>query len=300
MKLIKRLSLFLLINFLVIATISLIVSFFHLGPAISGFGLDVKSLLIFCLLWGMAGSLFSLIFSKQIAKWMMGIRIIRPDTSNSEELALYNMIFHLSQAAGLSKAPEIGIYESNEVNAFATGPTKRHSLIAVSSGLVRRMEQEEIKAVLAHEISHVGNGDMVTMTLLQGIINAFVMFLARILAYLLTASNRNRNNTFSYGTYNLLVFLFQSIFMIFGYMGICAFSRYREYRADFGGAKLAGKENMINALNSLRVMQEIKDPLPQTAALNAFKISNFSKKSLVLFSTHPSLEDRIERLKNSF
>ena len=302
MSAIKRIFLFLIINLLVITTISFIVSIFHLTPHISSFGIDYSSLLIFCFIWGMGGSIISLLLSKKIAKWLMNIRIISSLTQNTEEKELFQIITALTKNAGLSKEPEIGIYSSNEVNAFATGPTKKNALIAVSRGLLNRMNHDEIKAVLAHEISHIANGDMVTMTLLQGIINAFVMFLARILAYAIAGANRNRNNNFSYLSYTLFVFLFQSIFMVLGTLGICAFSRYREYRADAGGARLAGKEKMIEALSTLRVLQEIKDPLPMKAAsaINALKISNFSKKSLYLFSTHPPLEDRIERLKNYY
>lgn len=301
MNFVKRIVWFLLINLIVVTTISMIISILNLSPFISRFGIDTYSLLAFCLIWGMAGSVISLLLSKKTAKWMMGIKTISPTTSSPDERELFEIVKELSRKAGLSSTPEIGIYDSNEVNAFATGPTQRHSLIGVSRGLLNRMETPEIKAVLAHEISHISNGDMVTMTLLQGIINAFVMFLARILAYAIASSGKSKddNNNFSYLSFHMFTMLFQSIFMLFGTMGICFFSRKREYKADKGGARLAGKEKMIDALNTLRILQEIKDPLnaPQSAALNAFKISNFSKKTLYLFATHPPLLDRIERLK---
>ena len=301
MNFVKRIIWFLFINIIVITTISAIISILNLPPHISKLGIDCHALLLFCLIWGMAGSIISLLISKQTAKWMMGIKTISPNSSSPEERELFEMVRDLSRKAGLPSIPEVGIYDSNEVNAFATGPTKNRSLIGVSKGLLTRMETQEVRAVLAHEISHISNGDMVTMTLLQGIINAFVMFLARILAYAIASSGRSRdqNSNFSYMSFHLFTMLFQTIFMLFGTVGICAFSRRREYKADFGGARLAGKDKMIEALNTLRILQEIKDPSPQNqnASFNAFKISNFSKKSLYLFSTHPSLPDRIERLK---
>jgi heat shock protein HtpX len=299
---IKRILLFLVINLLVITTISAIISLLHLEPFFSSYGINYSSLLIFCLVWGIAGSMISLLLSKHIAKWVMGVRIIS-SSSTAEEKELLHIVEELAKTAGLS-TPEVGIYESNEVNAFATGPTKKRSLIAVSTGLLSRMEQNEIRAVLAHEMSHISNGDMVTMTLLQGIINAFVMFLARVLAFFIATSGKEKNsNNFSYLTYTLLVFLFQTIFTVLGFIALAAFSRRREYRADEGGARLAGRSNMIDALKTLRVLQEIKDPLPQQQAahaINSLKISNFSKKGLSLFATHPPLEKRIEHLKNYF
>jgi heat shock protein HtpX len=185
------------------------------------------------------------------------------------------------------------------VNAFATGMTKNHALVAVSSGLLQKMSTNEIKGVLGHEMAHIANGDMVTMTLLQGVINAFVMFLARVLAYVLSSVGRGeKNNSPSYGMYYVFVFLFEMVFMLLGSMVIAAYSRFREFRADEGGAKLAGKDKMIDALSALRVMQEIHDPVKEQAAFQAFKISTPKKGGFLrLFSTHPPLEERIERLR---
>lgn len=301
MRTIKRILLFLVINLLVITTISTIISLLHLEPFISSFGINYSTLLIFCFIWGMGGAFISLFLSKYMAKWIMGVRILSPSSASVEEKQLFDMVGDLAKSANLPM-PEIGIYESNEVNAFATGPTKKRSLIAVSTGLLSRMEQNEIKAVLGHEMSHISNGDMVTMTLIQGVINAFVMFLARVLAFAL-ASSKEKNNNFSYLTYNLFVFLFQTVFTILGFIALAAFSRRREYRADEGGARLAGRSNMIDALKTLRVLQEIKDQKPQNQAahaINSLKISNFSKKGFSLFATHPPLEERIEHLKNYF
>lgn len=299
MLFLKRISLFILINFLIIATISIIVSIFNLGPHLAKNGIDYVSLLVFCLIWGMGGALISLALSKSMAKWMMGVKIIDPDTSDIDKQRLLFTIQELAQKANLKKTPEIGIYPSHEVNAFATGPSKNNALVAVSEGLLKHLDKEEVNAVLAHEISHLANGDMVTMTLLQGVTNAFVMFLARILAHAAASFGRDKKH-FSYTSYHLFVFLFQTVFMILGSLVIAAFSRKREYKADMGGALLAGKDKMINALKALRVTSEIKDAYTEKAAFQSFKISSPVKKSFLhLFATHPSLKERIEKLQNA-
>jgi heat shock protein HtpX len=198
--------------------------------------------------------------------------------------------------------PEVGIYRSNEVNAFATGPSQSRSLVAVSSGLFNRMGERELEAILGHEISHIANGDMVTMTLLQGVVNAFVMFLARVLAYAASGLGKNRQGSSgggSYFSYILFVTLFQTIFMLLGSLLIAAFSRYREFRADAGGAQLAGKDSMISALQTLRALSEIRDPKADNPAMAAFKIAHPVKKGFLrLFASHPPIEERIERLRN--
>ena len=195
--------------------------------------------------------------------------------------------------------PEVGIFNSNEANAFATGPTRARALVAVSTGLLNRMNDKEVEAVLGHEISHVANGDMVTMTLLQGVVNAFVMFLARVLAYVVSGLGKNRENNSggSYMSYILFVYLFEFVFMILGSLVVATYSRHREFRADAGGARLAGKESMIAALKALQNLQEIKDP-KENPAMAAFKISHPSKRGLLrLFATHPPIEERIEKLR---
>ncbi len=301
MALFKRIFIFLAINFLVVLTLSLILNIFHVQPFLRGYGLDIPSLLIFCLVWGMGGAFISLALSRKMAKWMMGVRIINPDTSDPELRRLTATIDQLSRDAHLPAMPEVGIFESPEPNAFATGPTKRRSLVAVSTGLLRRMSQKELEGVLAHEIAHISNGDMVTMTLIQGIVNAFVMFLARILASVFSGlgRSRNENSSGSYFSYMMLVFFFEIIFMILGSTVVCWFSRFREFRADRGGADLAGKDKMIAALESLQRMQEIRDPQMDKSSVAAFKISTRRKSGLMqLFATHPALEERISRLKN--
>lgn len=301
MALAKRIFLFIAINFLVVITLSLVLNLFHVQPFLQGYGLNIRSLLIFCLIWGMGGAIISLLFSKQMAKWMMGVKIINPDTSESDLRKLLATVQQLSRDAHLPDAPEVGIFESSEPNAFATGPTKRRSLVAVSTGLLRRMSQKELEGVLAHEIAHIANGDMVTLTLIQGIVNAFVMFLARILASVFSGlgKSRNENSSGSYFSYMMFVFLFEMIFMILGSTVVCWFSRFREFRADRGGADLAGKEKMLAALESLQRMQEIRDPHLEKSALAAFKISTKKKTGfMLLFATHPPLEERIARLKH--
>ncbi len=302
MMIAKRVFLFLLINCLVVVTLSLVLSFFHVQPFLRSYGLDLKSLLIFCLVWGMGGAFISLALSKHMAKWLMGVRIINPNTSNKEEQDLLHTVHKLAKAAGLRAVPEVGIFESKEPNAFATGPSQKNSLVAVSSGLLQRMSEGELEGVLAHEISHIANGDMVTMTLLQGVVNAFVMFLARVLAYAVSGlgkKNEGSSQGGSYLTYSLFVFLFEILFMVLGSLVVAAFSRFREFRADRGGARLASKGNMISALQSLERMQQIQDVKVDKPAFQAFKISTPGKKSmwLQLFATHPPLKVRIERLQ---
>ena len=220
--------------------------------------------------------------------------------SNDPQLKqLLNTVHELAKAAHLPAMPEVGIYDSPEVNAFATGPTARRSLVAVSSGLLRQMSPKELEGVLGHEISHISNGDMVTMTLVQGVVNAFVMFLARVLAYILSGLGKSeKSSTSSYLMFNVLVFVFQIVFMILGSIVIAAYSRFREFRADKGGAYLAGRDKMIAALEALRRTEQIRDKRVEKPAFQAFKISHEERGGLVmLFATHPKLEDRIQRLK---
>jgi len=169
MALAKRVFLFLLLNFLVIMMISLILNLFNIKPFLSQYGINYSSLMVFCLIWGMGGALISLSLSRIMAKWAMGVEVIDPNTNDSNLRELLSTVRHLTNDAGIPM-PQVGIYRSNEVNAFATGPTQSRSLVAVSSGLLQRMKDDEVKAILAHEISHIANGDMITMTLLQGVL----------------------------------------------------------------------------------------------------------------------------------
>ena len=297
----KRIFLFVAINFLVVISISLVLNLFNVRPFLNSYGIDYPSLMIFCLVWGMGGALISLSLSRTMAKWLMGVQIIDPSTKDRNLKPLLDTVHDLAHAAHLRHMPEVGIFSSPEANAFATGPTKKRSLVAVSTGLLERMSQKELEGVIAHEISHIASGDMVTMTLLQGIVNAFVMFMARALAFVLSGLGNKREDSSrgSYGSYMVLVFVFEILFMIMGSLVIAWFSRFREFRADRGGADLAGKEKMIAALESLRSMQKIRDPIVDKPAFEAMKISTPKKTGFMsLFASHPPLEERISRLKS--
>ena len=293
----KRVGLFILTNVLVIATISIIMQVFGIESYLSDTGINYFSLLVFCSIWGMAGSFISLALSKFMAKKAMGVKIIQPGAASGVEAELVEMVHRLAQTANLPKMPEVGIYESPEVNAFATGPSKSNSLVAVSSGLLNHMNRSEVEGVLGHEVAHIANGDMVTMTLLQGVINAFVMFLSRILAYAVSNFLRNDEGGISYALHFVFVIVFDIVFTLLGSIVVAAFSRYREFHADAGSAGFAGREKMIAALQKLKSYSERVDQ-NSAPAMNAFKIAGKSKW-LAIFSTHPALEDRIKRLQGS-
>lgn len=294
----KRIGLFIAVNVLVMVTISIILNVLGVKPYITAYGLDYQSLMIFCLIWGMGGAFISLALSRVMAKWMMGVQIIPADTHDPELREVVQAVHEFARAAHLPVMPEVGVYDSPEVNAFATGPTRSRSLVAVSSGLLQRMKREEVRGVIGHEVAHIANGDMVTMTLIQGVVNAFVMFLARAIAYALTMAKGSDNEEQS-GTpmsYYLVQFVLEIAFMVLGSIVVAWFSRYREYRADAGGARLAGRGNMIQALEGLKRTFDDVDPSAQPA-VQALKISSRPGGIMRLFSTHPPLEERIERLK---
>ena len=301
MRFAKRIFLFLVINFLVVMTLSIVLSVLGVKPYLTSYGLDIRSLMIFCLIWGMGGALISLALSKKMAKWLMRVQIIDPARATGAHLALTGTVERLARNAGLSAIPEVGIFNSPEPNAFATGPSQKRALVAVSTGLLERMSDSEVEAVLGHEITHISNGDMVTMTLIQGIVNAFVMFLARILAYALSALGRGDNRRGSFMSFYLLTFIFELLFMILGSMVVAFFSRKREFRADLGGAMLSSKDKMIGALERLKSFSKEARTMPQKnsqAAINAMMISRPNKLGLLrLFSTHPPLDERIEHLR---
>ena len=234
----------------------------------------------------MTGSFISLALSKVSAKWMMKIQVVE---KSSPELGwLVSMIEQLSRKAGLPVTPEIGIYESPEVNAFATGPSKRRSLVAFSTGLLQSMDRNEIEGVAGHEIAHIANGDMVTMTLLQGVVNAFVMFFARIAAWAISQNVREESR---HSVQFMTTMVLEILLGILGMLVICAFSRHREFRADKGGAEYAGKYDMIAALKRLSMNKQRFDKEPALATLKiAGGVGRF-------FATHPPLEDRIKALQ---
>lgn len=309
MGMMKRVFLFLAVNFLVVITLSFVINFFGLYPTLTATGYDLNTLLAFCLVWGMGGAFISLALSKVMAKFAMGVRIIDPNTLDMKERALVSMVHRYAQAAGLSKMPEVGIYNSPEVNAFATGPSRSNSLVAVSTGLLNTMDNRSVEGVIGHEVAHIANGDMVTMTLIQGVVNAFVMALARIVAFAINQALNQRSDRESSSVggpvYFITVMVLEMIFMILGSIVVMWFSRQREFRADLGGAKYAGKDAMIAALESLRRMQDrnlqVAEETGSQPAFASLKISSTGGKLswAGLFRTHPTLEERIERLKSS-
>lgn len=289
----KRISLFILTNIFIMFTITFVVQLLGIQPYLTKQGIQLKELAAFCLIWGFGGAFISLAMSRLIAKWSMGVKLIDPNTHDHNERWLLEKVYNLAKMANLPKMPQVGIYNSPEVNAFATGPSKSRSLVAVSAGLFQRMDQREIEGVLGHEISHISNGDMVTMTLLQGLINSFVMFLSRLIAFLVSQSVDERSRH----TVRFIVTIALDIALtLLGSIVVASYSRRREYRADQGGAKLAGRDSMIAGLRKLQNLYEYNDP--RQTAVSAFKIS--SKKAgglLALLATHPPLEDRIRRLE---
>lgn len=288
----KRIFLFLLTNLAVVVTLSIVLSVLGVGRYVGPAGLDIRALAVFCLVWGMGGAFISLQMSRFIAKRATGLKLVDGRTGDPELDWLYNTVSRLTQTANLPM-PEVGVYDSPEVNAFATGPSKSRSLVAVSSGLLRGMRRDEVEGVLGHEIAHIGNGDMVTMTLLQGVINAFVMFFARVIAFALSRGSREDNRG-GYGMSWMVVLLLEIVLGILGSLITAWFSRQREFRADRGGATLAGRDRMLNALRRLAANADAVDTSHQ--ALATLKISG-ARGWMVFFSTHPPLEKRIAALE---
>ncbi|TKI68291.1 protease HtpX [Sulfurimonas crateris] len=288
----KRVGLFLLTNLAVIVVISIIVNIFGLNRFLNENGLDLGSLFVFSLVVGFTGSIISLLMSKKMAKMAVGARVIT-NPANQEELWLMDSVAKMSAKAGI-KMPEVAIFEDMSPNAFATGAFKNDALVAVSRGLLRSMNQREVEAVLGHEIGHVANGDMVTLTLLQGVVNTFVVFFARIIGYVVDrVILKNRGEGVGAG-YMIASILAEIVLGVLAMMIVMAFSRYREYRADEAGAYLSSRENMIAALEALSRSKE-EPHLPEQ--MKSFGING--KGLMALFSTHPPLEDRIEKLRRS-
>ena len=295
----KRIFIFLAVSLLISITISTIMSVLGVGHYIANGGIQYGSLMAFCLLWGIGGSLIALLLSKQLAKWTMGVQIV---TLEGPHRNIVDKVHRLSRRAGLTEMPEVGIYQSGEVNAFATGRSRNSSLVAVSTGLLSRMDDAEVEGVLAHEVAHIANGDMVTMALVQGVVNAFVMFFSRIIAFAISQAMRGNDeddapvNPFV----NMAIVFVLDIVLGFLAMPIIAwFSRYREFRADKGGADLAGREKMIAALESLQRAYPQLDVADGPKADPNFRSMQISSKSgmMQLFSTHPPLDVRIAALR---
>lgn len=293
----KRIILFLITNLLVMVTISILLNILGVGHYMTARGIDYSSLMVFCLVWGMGGAFISLAMSRMMAKWMMGVQIIDP--RNAGEFAwLVQMVTELSRSAQLPVVPEIGVYQSGEINAFATGPSKRRSLVAFSTGILQRMNREELAGVAAHEIAHIKNGDMVTMTLLQGVVNAFVMFLSRVIAFAVSQNVKEENQRMV----NWLTIVVLDIALtLLGSIVVCWFSRQREFRADAGSASIGGRGRMVAALQALQRVYglETGDGAQAQEAFSTMKISGKKRGGLMaLLSTHPSLEERISRLQS--
>ena len=280
----KRILLYLATNIAVLAVITIVLNVMGLNRAGGGIGNILASAAVV----GFTGSIVSLLLSKTMAKASVGARVIT-NPANEAEAWLLQTVENQARQWNL-KTPEVAIYDSPDPNAFATGATRNNSLVAVSTGLLHRMTRDEVEAVLAHEMAHVGNGDMVTLTLIQGVVNTFVVFFARIIAGIV-AQTRNGNESENHnGIYFVVDFVLQLLFGFLASIIVMWFSRQREYRADAGAAKLVGAPKMIAALQRLKGQG---NDLPQN--MTAMGIASDNKDSLL--STHPSLDNRIARLQ---
>lgn len=293
----KRVFLFLAANIAIIAVISIILSIFNVQPYLTPYGINYEALLVFAAIVGFTGSFISLFISKWMAKMAYSIEIIK-DPRGGSEAKLVSTIKNLAEQAGIGM-PEVGIYNSPEANAFATGWNKNNALVAVSTGLLDAMDSDELEGVLAHEISHIANGDMVTMALLQGVVNTFVVFFARIAAYAVQSFlSRGRDDGAVGGlAYYFTAIVFEILFGILASILVMWFSRVREFRADAGSAKLVGAPKMIAALKRLQAVHVRVDN--RGKSLRSLKINDEPSRFLSLFSSHPPLEKRIEALKRS-
>jgi heat shock protein HtpX len=289
----KRILLFLATNLAIIVLLNIVLSLLGIDGilASNGVDLDLGNLLVFAAVIGFTGSFISLAISKWSAKRMMGVRVIT-QPSNSMESWLVNTVQRQAQQAGIGM-PEVGVFDSPEPNAFATGARRNSALVAVSTGLLQSMSQQEAEAVLAHEISHVANGDMVTLTLIQGVVNTFVVFLSRVIGH--TVDRVIFKTEQGHGpAFWVTTIIAQMVLGLFAMMIVMWFSRQREFRADAGGAHLAGRQSMIGALERLK--QRHTGPLPDRMA--AFGISGGVASGLKkLFMTHPPLDERIAALR---
>ncbi|MDM4770091.1 protease HtpX [Solimonas sp. SE-A11] len=286
----KRIGLFLLTNIAVMLVLSVTASLLGVNKYLTANGLNLGALLVFCALFGFGGSFISLAMSKWVAKRSTGAQVIT-QPRNSAEMWLLQTVERQARAAGIGM-PEVAVYDAPEPNAFATGMNRDNALVAVSTGLLRSMQQDEVEAVLGHEVSHIANGDMVTLTLIQGVVNTFVMFLARVVGYAIDrALAGNRESSGPGFGYMITVFVLEIIFGFLASIIVCWFSRQREFRADAGGAHLAGKRKMVAALQRLGGAQG-HSSLPEQ--VTAFGIVGGAKK---LFMTHPPIEERIAALQ---
>ncbi|MFS0753335.1 protease HtpX [Noviherbaspirillum sp. 1P10PC] len=286
----KRIFLFLATNIAVLVVLSVVLSLLGVNRFLTGSGLNLPMLLVFSAVVGFTGSIISLLISKPMAKWSTGAQVIDAP-ANSTELWLLDTVQKLSDRAGI-RMPEVAVYEG-EPNAFATGAFKNSALVAVSTGLLQGMTRDEVEAVLGHEIAHIANGDMVTMTLVQGVVNTFVVFLSRVVGYVVDRAISRDNNSGPGIGYMVTVMVCQVVFGIAASMIVAWFSRHREFRADAGSAQLLGSpQPMVKALARLGGVEP--SHLPESVAtLGIHDKPGF----LDLFSTHPPIEQRIAALR---
>jgi heat shock protein HtpX len=287
----KRIFLFLATNLAIVLVLSVTMRLLGVEPYLNEQGLNLQALLIFAFLMGMGGSFISLAISKWTAKMSVGAQVIETP-ANEAERWLLDTVRRQAQQAGIGM-PEVAIYNSPDVNAFATGMNKNNALVAVSTGLLQSMSRDEAEAVLGHEVAHVANGDMVTLALIQGVVNTFVIFLSRVIGYLVdkVVFKTERGNG---PAFFVTMIIAEMVLGILASIIVMWFSRQREFRADRGGASLAGRQKMIAALQ--RLQQAHPEPLPEKMA--AFGISGHNGGGLKrLFMTHPPLEERIAALK---
>jgi heat shock protein HtpX len=292
----KRVVLFLAVNLLVMLALSIVLSIaMAFFPALRQGGL--VPLIFIGTLFGFGGAIISLMISKWSAKRGLGVQVIDPATASGDERWLVQTVYKLAKEAGLSGMPEVGIWESPEVNAFCTGPSKNSSLVAVSSGILRTMNKDELEGVLGHELTHAANGDMVTMTLIQGVVNSFVLIASMIITNALRG-DRDDNRGFSGFFMRQLVFnVVNTVLGMLAFVVVVGpFSRLREFRADAGGAALAGKAKMLAGLKALQDLHRVPQPVqgPQDPNLATLMLDGGRSS---WFSTHPSLEARIARLQ---
>lgn len=290
----KRVAFFGLVNIGIIVMLSLVINILGLDVYLQDTGYG--GLFMFCLFWGTGGAFISLWISKWMAKRAYGVQIV---DDNPQFKRLVDTVRRLSRMANLETAPEVGVFDSPAINAFATGPSRNNSMVCVSTGLLHKMEADELEAVLGHEVAHIANGDMVTMTLIQGVMNAFVMFFARIVAQVIDSALKGddeRGGGLGFLGYMFTIMAFEMVFGLIGQVFTSYFSRLREFRADADSGKLCGNHKMIRALQALKVDYPTVEADKGDEKLAYMQIS--SKSSwLSLFSTHPSLDDRIEALK---
>jgi len=287
----RRVGLFLLTNLAVLVVFGTVMQL--LEPWLRSQGIDVNNaaMLIFALMFGMGGALISLLMSKRIALMSTRAKVIE-NPANATERWLVSTVERQARDAGIGM-PDVAIFDAAEPNAFATGASRNNALVAVSSGLLRHMNEGEVEAVLAHEVSHVANGDMITMTLLQGVLNTFVLLLSRVLGQIIDRAVFKSDRGYGPG-YFIVVIVLQIALGILASIVVMAFSRWREFRADAGGARLAGRAKMISALERLRRSQQPGE-LPE--AVEAFGIRGRVGMGFKrLFMSHPPLEERIRAL----